>query len=286
MASKKDLTARQRRIGAELRRMRERAGLSVAEAASLIGTDRTTISNTEAARFGVSGERVRHFAANYRCPDQTYVEGLVTMAETRVQGWWQEYRDVLPAGAVDLAELEYHAQCLTVVEHFHVPGLLQTEEHARAVLRLAVPQRTDVELLRRLTHRMKRKAIFERDEPTQCVFVIHEAALRMCMAGVDVQRRQLDRLLDESESEHITIRVIPFATEGYPGAGGALTYAFGPSPQLDTVQLDGPHGSVFLDAEAQLENYRNTLVRMQDVALAPEESRDFIRSVRDQLGKV
>lgn len=264
--------------------MRERAGLSVTEAASLIGTDRTTISNTEAARFGVSGERVRLFAASYRCPDQAYVEGLVAMTGARPQGWWEEYRGVLPAGAVDLAELECGAERLITVNHFHIPGLLQTEEHARGVLRLAVPERSDVELLRRLTHRMKRKTIFERNEPTPCEFVIHEAAPRACLTGRDVQQRQLERLVEESAKAHITMRVIPFDAEGYPDAGGAFMYAEGAARPLDTVQLDGLHGSVFLDAEAQLQNYRDTLARMRDVALSPEESCDFIRSVERQLG--
>ncbi|MFD5318469.1 helix-turn-helix domain-containing protein [Streptomyces sp. NPDC127098] len=285
MASKKNVTARQRRIGVELRRMRDRAGMSISEAASLLGSDRTSISNMEAARFGVSGERVRQLAANYACPDQAYVEGLASMAETRVRGWWEEYRGVLPAGPVDLAELEYHAKRLTMVDHFHIPGLLQTEEHARGVLRLAVPQRSEVDLLRRLTHRIKRKAIFERDTPTPCHFIVHEAALRACLTGPDIQRRQLDRLLEESEHEHVTIQVIPFTAPGYAGAGGAFAYASGPAPQLDTVQLDSPHGSVFLDGEDQLRNYRDTLARMQEVAMSPDESRDFISSVRDHLRK-
>ncbi|TDC27602.1 XRE family transcriptional regulator [Streptomyces sp. 8K308] len=283
MASRKTPTARQRRIGTELRRMREHAGLSIAEGAALLGTDRTNISNLEGARFGVSGERVRQFAANYNCPDHAYVEGLAAMASTRVRGWWTEYRGVLPSGAVDLAEMEYHAQRLTVVEHMHVPGLLQTEEHARAVLRLAIPQRSEVELLRRLTHRMKRKTIFERDQPTACVFLVHEAALRMCLGGSAVQRRQLDRLLEESERDHITLLVIPFTANGYAGAGSSVTLAAGAVPRLDTVQLDSPHGVAFLDGEAQLIRYRTTLERMREMTLPPSESRDFIRTVRDEL---
>ncbi|TDC74094.1 Scr1 family TA system antitoxin-like transcriptional regulator [Streptomyces hainanensis] len=283
MASRKAPTARQRRIGTELRRMREHAGFSIADGAALLGTDRTNISNLEGARFGVSAERVRQFAANYNCPDPAYVEGLAAMAATRVRGWWTEYQGVLPAGAVDLAELEYHARQLTVVEHLHIPGLLQTEEHARAVLRLAIPQRSDVELLRRLTHRMKRKTVFERDQPTPCVFLVHEAALRMRLGGTDVQRRQLDRLLEESERDHITLLAIPFAADGYAGAGSSITLAAGVTPKLDTVQLDSPHGVVFLDGEAQLIRYRTTLERMREVTLSPSESRDFIRTARDEL---
>lgn len=261
--------------------MRERAGLSIAEGAALLGTDRTNISNTEGARFGVSGERVRHLAANYGCPDRRYVEGLAAMAETKVKGWWEEYRQVLPAGAVDLAELEYHAKHLTVVEHIHIPGLLQTEEHARAVLRLSVPQRTEVDLLRRLTHRMKRKTIFERDNPTPCVFLIHEAALRMLLGGADVQLRQLERLLEMSRQPHLTVRVIPFAAPGYPASGSAFTYARGPDPRLDTVQIDVPHGSDFPDGEAQLRNYSDKLGAIQNVTLSPEESREAIRAVME-----
>lgn len=281
--AKRAPTARQRRIGVELKRMREGAGLSIAEGASLLGTDRTTISNMEAGRFGVNEDRIRQLAANYDCADETYIDALAAAAETKTRGWWDEYRGVLPSGLIDVAEMEFHAVRLTVTESLHIPGLLQTEEHARALLRLDLPPPSEVDVQRRLSHRMKRRVIFERDEPTPCRFYVHEAALLMRLTGFDVQQRQLDRVLEMTEQAHISVHVIPFTAERYAGAGSAMTYASAPSPQLDTVELESPHGCVFMDAPSPLAKYRSMLDRMSSVALSSHESRDFIRATRERL---
>jgi hypothetical protein len=264
--------------------MRENAGLSTGEGAALVGFDRSNISNMEAGRFGLNGERLRQLAAIYDCPDEVYIDALASLAESRGSGgWWEEYRGVLASGLLDLAELEYHAERLAYADSLHIPGLLQTEEHARGLFRLAVPKPSEIDLQRRLSHRMKRKTIFERDQPTPCLFYIHEAALRMHLAGLDVQRRQLERIVEVCEHDHITVRVIPFAAEGYAGAGTGITFAFGRVPQLDTAGTDSSVGFLLVDGQAQLAKYRATLDSMDRVALSPRKSRDFIRTTRKQL---
>jgi transcriptional regulator with XRE-family HTH domain len=276
-------TARQRRLGSELRKMRERAGLSVVDAGRESGTDRTRISNTEAGRLGVSAERVRALANTYAYPDSAYVDGLAGMAEERVKGWWEESRGTSSIGALDLAELEHHATTLTVLQVVYIPGLLQTEEYARALFTQAVPKLALMDVQRRVSFRMQRKRVIEHEPATPCTFVIHEAALRMIFPGVDGQRRQLERLIELSDQDGISIRVIPFAAGAFPGANSSLTYAAGPVPQLDTVALDTAHGSVLLDAEAHLENYRNILRRVLETSLPPDEARDFIHKISKRL---
>ncbi|MFC0599902.1 Scr1 family TA system antitoxin-like transcriptional regulator [Streptomyces palmae] len=284
MPPRKAPTARQRRLAAELRKMREHAGLTIGDAAQLLSTDRTTISNIESGRFGVSADRVRTWSTNYACPDAAYVNALASMAEERGKGWWEQHRTTLSTSALDLAELEYHARSLTVFQVVYVPGLLQTEEYARALFSQTVPELSAIEVQRRVSHRMQRKCILERSpQGTECTFIIHEAALRMLFAGQDGQRRQLDRLAELSEQDRITIRIIPFSAGAFPGANSSLTYASGPVPQLDTVSLDTAHGSLFLDAENHLENYRSILRRTLKVSLAPNESRDFIHTMAKQL---
>ena len=283
MPPRKTPTGRQRRIGAELRRMREHAGLSIAEAAARLGTDRTNVSSLESGRFGVSAERVHTLASHYECPDAGLIDGLAKMAEVRVRGWWEDYRSLLSAAALDLAELEFHAARISSVQVVHIPGLLQTEEHARALFRCAVPAPSDVELQRRLSHRMKRKVIFERDQPTPCSFVLHEAALRMQMTRRDIHLRQLDRLLEASEQRNLTLRVIAFSAGGYTGLGTGFTFAEGSVPALSTVQVDNAHGALFLDAESHLLNYRAVLERVDAVSMSPRESRSFIRKVARDL---
>ncbi|WNE96472.1 Scr1 family TA system antitoxin-like transcriptional regulator [Streptomyces luomodiensis] len=276
-------TARQRRLGAELRKMREHAGMSVAQAAQHLGVDRTRISNTEAGRFGVSEERVRSLAAIYSCGDTAYIDALVDMAVERVQGWWEEYRGKLPAGALDLAELEHHAVNLRSMQPMHIPGLLQTEDYAKAVFATAVPDLTAVEHRRRLSHRLKRRDVLDRDRPPQCTFLVHEAALRMQFGGTKVARGQLEYLLEASERDNVTVRVIPFAAGGFPGAGASVLYAAGPVPQLDTVQLDVATGVALVDAETLVANYREVLDRTQGLSLSPEDTRDFVRAIVHQL---
>ncbi|MDK1472572.1 helix-turn-helix transcriptional regulator [Streptomyces sp. 549] len=272
-------SARQRRLGVELRKMRESAGLSVSQAASGLGVDRTRISNIEAGRVGISGERVEAFASLYDCSDRDYVCALAGMAAERRRGWWEEYRETMAVGALDLAELEHHAVGLRAVQMMHIPGLLQTEAYARAVFATAVPEPTPVELRRRLSHRMRRRDVLDRVQPPDCTFLLHEAALRLEFGGSSVMRSQLRYVLDESERDNVTLRVIPFCSGGFPNAGNSTLYAEGPVPQLDTVQLDVANGVALLDAVSVLAKYRAIISRTAELSLSSAASRDFIREV-------
>ncbi|MFD7629491.1 Scr1 family TA system antitoxin-like transcriptional regulator [Streptomyces sp. NPDC059851] len=283
MPPRKAPTARQRRLGAELRKIREHAGISLTDAATQLSTDRTTMSNVESGRFGVSSERVRAWTTYYGCSDDTYVEALISMAQERGRGWWDDYRDDLSAGLLDLSEMEHHAAAIRVVQIMHVPGLLQTEDYARAVFEEAVPSLPSVVIRRRLSHRMRRRDVLDRKDRPQFTFLIHEAALRMRFGGAKVAAGQLDYLLQQSERENVTVRVIPFTVGGFPNAGSSTLYAYGPVPQLDTVQTDTPSGPAFLDAETRLANYRAVLDRTEERSYDPERSRDFIREVAQQV---
>ncbi|MEU6482475.1 Scr1 family TA system antitoxin-like transcriptional regulator [Streptomyces sp. NPDC046887] len=282
MPSRKTPTARQRRLGTELRRMRECAGLNLVQAATTLGTDRTSISNIESGRFGVSAERVRAWSQLYECGDGDYVDALARMAGERHKGWWEEYREHLGAGALDLAELEHHARDLRSVQIMHMPGLLQTESYTRAVFSHAVPTLNSDALRRRLSHRLRRRDVLDRMNPPSCTFLIHEAALRLEFGGPEVSHTQLRHILDESERPNVTVRVIPFAAGGFPNAGSSTMYASGPVPQLDTVQTDTPTGPAFIDAESRLVNYRAILDRTEERSLTPQLSRDFIHQLTQQ----
>lgn len=283
MAPRKALTARQRRLGSELRKIREHTGLSITQAAALLGTDRTTISNTESGRFGVSPARVRTWAGHYECPDAAYIDALAGMAGERISGWWEDYRGDLASGALDLAELEHHAVGIRSVQIMYMPGLLQTEEYARAVFAESVPPPSPARQRRQLSHRLKRRDVLDRADPPACTFLIHEAALRMVYGGCRVARGQLDHLLKQSDRDNVTIRAIPFAAGGFPYASSSAHYVYGPVPQLDTVQTDTATGSGFLDAETSLANWRAALDRTEEKSLDPESSRDFIRKIAQQV---
>lgn len=253
--------------------------MSSTEAGRLLGTNQTTISNIEASRLGVSADRLRALARNYSCADEALITALIGMAVQRRRGWWEEYREILPTGLLDLAELEHHALALRTAYIAHLPGLLQTAEHAREIFRQVVPTLPPPEVEHRVSHRVKRQAILYGGKPTAYTAIVHEAALRMRFGGPDTARAQLQHILDMSEHEHIKVAVIPFEAGSFPGSGQSMLYAVGPVPQLDTVQLDTEYGSELLDAPAQLERYRVVLDRMETVALPESRSRDLVQSI-------
>lgn len=272
-------TARQLRFGAELRKLRERAGLTSTEAARLLGIKQAQVSNMETGRLPVSADRVRALACQYECPDKDLVEALAGMTGERRRGWWEEYREILSPGLLDLAELEHHGTALRTAHTSGIPGLLQTLDHAREVFRQVVPELSPPEVEHRASFRLKRQAVLFRKDPLPYRAIIHEAALHMRFGGRDVTRRQLKHLLKMSEHPNISLHVIPFDAGGYPGAGQPVYYVHGPVPQLDTVQLDQSHGMALLNAEAQLDKYRMVLDRLMSLSLIELESRALIHHI-------
>ncbi|MGW5372485.1 helix-turn-helix domain-containing protein [Streptomyces sp. NPDC004009] len=283
MVLRREPTARQMRLAVELRRLRDAAGLAGREAAALLGVSHVQISHIESGLTGVSEERLRRLAANYACCDESLIQALADMATDRARGWWEEYRHRLPTPYLDLSELEHHASYRWDADFLHVPGLLQTEDYARALFSYVNPEIPAGEVALRVEHRMRRRVIIERPDPTPYVAVIHEAALRIRVGDRPAARAQLARVLDLSEADHVTVRVIPFDLDGFAGAGSAMVYAGGPLPRLDTVVRDGPHGTAFVDAEAQLDRFRTLFRRLEASSLEPERSRDFIRRLAKEL---
>ncbi|MFF5185534.1 helix-turn-helix domain-containing protein [Streptomyces sp. NPDC000345] len=283
MGRRTQVTARQERLGTELRKLREAAGLKGREAAALLGTDAGRLSQIESGVAGVSEARVRQLAAHYSCTDTELIEALVTVATDRTRGWWEEYRGRLPTSFLDLAELEYHATHRRDVESLNVPGLLQTEAYAHAVFSYRVPElpRADTEL--RVEHRLRRRTIIEGSTPTPYEAVIHEAALRIRVDDRAAARAQLARILELSEADHVSVRVIPFDLDGFAGAWSTMMYAGGIVPKLDTVVRDAPHGTAFVDSEAQLGSFRTLFRKVEAASLEPGRSRDFIHRLAKEL---
>jgi transcriptional regulator with XRE-family HTH domain len=284
MAPRPSPTARRVRLGTELRKLRERAGLTATEAAQLLGTSSGQLSNVESARFGVSPDRVRAMANLYSCTNQPHIDALVDMAAERTRGWWWEsYREVLPSGLLTLAELEHHATAIRTAFTAHIPGMLQTAEHAREIFSKAIPAPTPPEVEHRVSHRIKRQDVVFRADANPYSTVIHEAALHMRVGGRRVARDQLRHLITMSLRDHITLQVLPFDIGAFPGSGQSVNYLCGPVPELDTVQLDQFHGPLLVDAEAHLAKYRRLLDIVEDAALSPEKSRDLIHAIIQNL---
>ncbi|MET9854729.1 helix-turn-helix transcriptional regulator [Streptomyces sp. NPDC006450] len=276
-------TERQKRLGYELRRMRTSAGLSAEFTAGLLGVDRGAISAMESGTRAISTERIRTLAANCQVDDERYIAGLTDMALPAGPRWWDRYRGQVPQGFLDIAELEARSIRMRVAYPHHMPGLLQTSDHALAVFRMVIPALPEHEVALRLALRVERQSVLDGENAPAFVAVVHEAALRLRFGSTDILRAQLNHLIQRSEQDNVTLLVLPFEAGGFPGAGQTVLYAEGPTAQLDTVQIDNSHGPDFLHAETQLAKYRAHFELMEQMALSPEASRDFIHSIASEL---
>ncbi|KND26024.1 helix-turn-helix domain-containing protein [Streptomyces acidiscabies] len=277
-------TVRQARLGAELRKLREQAGRAAREAAGLLSVDQARISHLEAGRIGISEERIRRLATFYECHDELLIDALCAIArEHRGQFWWDEYRGILAPRFLDIAELEHHATRLRTLQTITIPGLLQTENYARAVFSGVLGRLPANEVEARVEHRLKRAAILDRDNPPPFMVIVHEAALRMRYGGRKVVREQLEHLMESSHRPHVTVRVMPFTFEEFIEVTQPVMYANGVVPQLDTVQIDTSFGGRYLDAEADLKKYTALHDLAERESLDPEESRQLIHHIAREL---
>ncbi|MFD5493606.1 helix-turn-helix domain-containing protein [Streptomyces sp. GDS52] len=276
-------TERQKRLGSELRKMRMAAGITADQAAGLLGLDRAKISNIETGIRTISEERLRTLACNCDCSDETYIDALVNMTRLTSRGWCERYRGALPAGLLDIAELESCAVRMRTFHTVHIPGLLQTSDHALELFRAVLPPLPEHEVALRLAYRVERQQVLEGVNPPEYVALVHEAALRMQFGGRKTARAQLEYLLELSERPRVQLLVVPFSAGTFPGAGQTVNYLEGPVPQLDTVQIDNSHGPDFLGEQAQLAKYRAHLDWTERVALSRKASRDLVRDIVNGL---
>ncbi|WP_344324371.1 helix-turn-helix transcriptional regulator [Kitasatospora putterlickiae] len=282
MALRSNPTLRQRRLGTELRRMREQAGFGSSELARRLGISPAQMTQMEMAKIGVSPERLRMVASACGCANEPLIDALANMASERGKGWWEECRGTLTIDFLEVAELEAHARKLTFCTTAYMPGLLQTHAYASAVFARLFPPLSVGEVEARTAFRIRRQKII-RSGSTPLRTFIHEAALRMQFGGPVVLADQLGALIDDSEHPGISVRVVPFALDTFPGSGENLTFAEGPVPELDTIEMDVSQGALFFDSQADLAKHRVIFSRLDSTALGEDESREFIRSVMKEV---
>ncbi|MFE0042541.1 helix-turn-helix domain-containing protein [Streptomyces albireticuli] len=283
MPPRSNPTARQVRLGTELKRLRERAGITAIEAARVVGVDAGKMSHIESGRAAVTEERLRRLAEHLRVSDTALVDALVAMATERRRGWWEKYRELVHPLALDLAELEHHARGLRALQVIHIPGLLQCEGHARALYSNSMPNLSAQEIEAIVEFRMGRRQIFDRDDPPRLDAVVHEAALRIRVGDRKLAREQLDMLLELSERPELSVRVVPFERDGFTETSFSMLYAEGPVQRLDTVQFDAVNGSIFVYEEKDLSGYRAVLDAAAGASLSRAKSRDLIRRIAREL---
>ncbi|MCX5211906.1 helix-turn-helix transcriptional regulator [Kitasatospora sp. NBC_00240] len=271
-------------MGIELRKMREFAGMTPQVMAAALGTDPPKISQMESGKAGISPDRLRSWASASKCTNQPLIDALAAMTQDRGKRWFDEYRGRLPAGFLNIAEMEYYAddeRGLVAWATTYIPGLGQTGPYAGAVFARIRPPLPRHEVDARTAFRVQRQRVVLDGKPYTAY--IHEAALRMQFGGPTVLREQLSSLLEDSERANVTIRAVPFDVDTFPGAGENLCVASGAVPELDTVQIDLTQGPQFIHAETELQTYRGMVSEMDMAALPPDTSRDFIHRIMKAL---
>jgi transcriptional regulator with XRE-family HTH domain len=285
MAGVSSPTVKRRRLAAELRALREQAGLTLEEVAGRLEWSGGKISRIENARVGVLPRDVKFLLGVYGvAEDSSLWNQLLALArESRQKGWWRDFGDAVPEGFETFVGLEAEAAALRSFEPECVPGLLQTEDYAHAVIRASMLTASEEEIGRHVALRMARQArLSGRDAPSWWV-VLGEAAIRRTIGGPDVMRAQLERLLSAADLASATVQVLPFSAGAHPGLDGAFTILGFPGDP-DVVYVHYYTGTVYLEKPDDTGAYSLMFDHLRALALAPGASLEMITQARDELG--
>ncbi|MFF0412111.1 helix-turn-helix domain-containing protein [Kitasatospora sp. NPDC004745] len=284
MALRTQISERQKRFGAELRRLREAAGLAVKDAGAVIGMGGPQLSHIEAARTSIDPARLTTLLAAYGCTDETYMAVLHELGSSDGKGWWTEFKGKVPALALDLAEVEDRAVSVTSYDSLYIPGVFQLPEYAAAIY----GDVTRWDLKTAVRFRVERQRILTDGKSRQFHFVIHEAALRIRFAGEDVMRAQLLHLLDIAELPNVTIQILPFTAPKHAPLAASFLSCDPGCAALSTVILDGPRRAEHLGDQDDIAAYRRKFQQLSDVALPAINASGSLRdlSVRGSWGLV
>ena len=272
--------AARRALGDELRRLRgDRRG---AEVASELGWSESKLSRIETARTGISEADLERLLTvlDVPTPERSRLKDLAGRGRARV--WWAPYRSSVADRYDEYVALEAEAATICEWEPQLVPGLLQTDEYARAIIEAGVDVRSAEILDHRMALRMARQSILSRDPAPQLCVVIDEAVLRRQVGGPQVLRRQLQRLFDAGERPGIDVLVMPFAA----GSHAALTEAFiilGFAGRAPVVHSEDLMGGQLRTKATEVDRYREAFADLRRRALSPADSRYLIARTGESL---
>lgn len=285
MSDGRSPTVRRRRLGMELRRLREAAGLMIEDVARHLECSMSRVSRIETGKSMARVRDVRDMIDLYDLPAGSRREELLTLAKDAQQrGWWTEYESVLSAGLDTYVGLEASAASLRTFQTHLVHGLLQTEEYARALIRCSRPGESPDNVDRRIALRTRRQAMLRESHGLELWAVFDEAVLRRPIGGPAVMRAQLERLLAAGELPGVTIQVLPFARGEHAGVEGPFTIiGFADPTDLDVVYVDCPAGNIFLEKEKDVRRHTTWFDHLRAAALPPGESAEFIAAAAGDL---
>jgi transcriptional regulator with XRE-family HTH domain len=267
-------TVRRRRLGVELRRLREQAGVTIDGVADRLEFSASKVSRIETGQTGASATDVRSMLSLYGV-EGTAADDLVQVArEARQRGWWLRYGHVLTGAYVGL---EAGATSIRAYEAQLVPGLMQIEEYARHVIKATRPLISETELDDRIRIRTIRQSLLDQNDPIDFWAILDEAVFYRIMGTESIMRKQLERLVEVSARPNVTIQVLPFVVGAHAGLDG--TFAILEYEELadpDVVFAENAAGGLFLEKDDELRRYKFIFDRLQATALPPTESVEFI----------
>jgi hypothetical protein len=268
-------------LGAHLRRLREAQGVSREDAGWEIRASESKISRMELGRVSFKERDIADLLTLYGVDDQEEHERLLTLArQANTPGWWHRYGDVLPSWFQSHLGLEASATLIRTYEVQFVPGLLQTEDYARAVVLLGHGRAETEEINRRVALRMQRQEILDRANPAQLWAVVDEAVLRRHIGGPTVMRAQVEALLEATSRPNVRLQAIPFHAGGHSAAGGAFSILRFPDQELpDVVYIEQLTSALYLDKRDDVEHYLAAMERLSVEADPPDRTPDTLRRI-------
>jgi transcriptional regulator with XRE-family HTH domain len=270
-------TGRRRRLGAELRRLREAAGLTIDRVAEELECSPSKVSRIETGQVSATPRDVRDMLGLYRV-DDARLEAMVQVArEARQRGWWQKFVDV-PDGVPAYIGLETAATSIDVYMALLVPALLQTPDYARAVIAAVRPDLPRSEIDRRVELRLRRQDLLDQERPPRMRVLLDDTVLRRPVGGPAVMAAQRRRLLADAGRPAVTIQVLEVGAGAHAGMDGPFTIFGFPAPaERDVVALDSAADALYLEGPEDVGRYRRVFELLLPAARSPEDSAAIIR---------
>jgi len=271
-------TVRRMLLGAQLRRLREAKGVSREDAGWAIRASESKISRMELGRVSFKERDVADLLTLYDVVDEGERGLLLALThEANEPGWWQPYADLLPTWFQVYLGLEAAATLIRTYEVQFVPGLLQTDEYARAVIALGYGDTGVREIDRRVGLRMARQHVLTRSDPPQLWAVVDEAVLRRPIGGRKVMRAQIEALVEASRLPNVRLQVIPFDAGGHSAVGGAFAILRFPAQDLpDVVYIEHLTSALYLDKREDVDQYAAAMGRLFIEAKPPDRTAEIL----------
>jgi len=278
-------TVRRRRLGAELRRLREANSLKLEEVAEQLGLAPSTLSRIETGKAPTKTAYLTSMLGMYGVDDPAVRKVLVDMArEGHRKGWWSIYDDVLPSGFDIYVGLEAEASGLRSYETDVVHGLLQTTDYAAAVLRELRPRDSGEQVARGVDLRMQRQRLLDSDPPLDLWLILDEGAIRRNIGGAKVMRPQLEHLIQASRWSNVTLQVLGFETGAHAGLVGPFSILqFPERGDSEVAYTESVGGMIYLEKEREVRACAEAFDRMRAAALSPAASIELIQQVQEEL---